>query len=82
MKSALLPSLGGLIVAVRDKSNTAPRHLAEFNAAADKILPVIERDMSINANRLHSVIVNTREAATRADLASLESQRRTLLEIR
>jgi hypothetical protein len=82
MRQALLLPLGALIVATRNDSPTRAQHLAAFNAEADKILPVIERDVSPNGNRLHSVIVNVREAAPRRDIASLEAQRMTLLEVR
>lgn len=53
MRSALLVPLGALIVSVRNKSGTTEGHLANFNAAAERILPLIERDMSTSASALH-----------------------------
>lgn len=83
LRGQLLAPLGALIVATRERNEAGiARQLYAFEAAADRVLPAIEGDMSINANRLHSVIVNTREAAARRDLASLEGQRRWLLEVR
>lgn len=82
MRGKLLTPLGGLIVSVRTKSETRARHLADFNTAAVPILDAIKADMSVNANRLNSVIVNTRDAAARGDLATLERQRDELLLVR
>lgn len=83
LRMSLLVPLQSLIVAVRsnDAANSA-RFLADFNTAADTVLPAIAQDMSPNANRLHSVIVNTREAAAQKDVTVLEAQRRTLLDVR
>lgn len=82
MRNQLLTPLGALIVATRENSPRQAAVLTAFNAEADQILPVIERDISCNASLLHSAIVSTREAASRKDPASLEIQRRKLLEIR
>lgn len=83
LRASLLAPLQSLIVAVRsnDAANSA-RFLRDFNAAADTVLPTIAQDMSPNANRLHSVIVNTRDAAARKDVATLERQRLELLDVR
>jgi len=82
MRQALLLPLGALIVATRDNSATRQTHLDAFNAEADKVLPAIERDVSPNGNRLHSVIANVREAAPRRDVGALERERLALLEVR
>lgn len=82
LRTSLMSPLGGLIVATRDDSATRASQLAAFNAAAEKVDAAIKSDMSVNANRLHSVIVNTRDAAIRGDVATLERQRAELLMVR
>lgn len=81
LRQELILPLGALIVATRNKSPTAAQHLADFNVVAERVLPAIATDMSVNANRLHSVIVNVRDAAARKDLATLERERISLLEV-
>lgn len=82
LRQDLMTPLGVLIVAVREKSPTADERLAAFNEAAGRVEPAIQGDLSINANRLHSAIVNVRGAAARKDLATLERERAGLLEVR
>lgn len=82
LRTALLTPLGGLIVATRDQSATRAAQLAAFNSAAETVDRAIAGDMSVNANRLHSAIVNTRDAAARGDVASLETQRVELMAVR
>lgn len=78
----LLLPLGALIVATRNKSELTSKHLADFNAVADQVLPAIAGDMSVNANKLHSVITNVRDAAARKDLETLERERASLIGVR
>jgi hypothetical protein len=73
----LLLPLGALIVAVRGKTPTTTYWLAEFNKAADKVLPVIEGDPSVNATRLRTAITNIR--AMPNNLQVLEDSRSSLL---
>jgi hypothetical protein len=73
----LLLPLGALIVAVRAKTPTTTYWLAEFNRAADKVLPAIEGDQSTNANRLRTAIANIR--AMPNNLQVLEDSRSSLL---
>jgi hypothetical protein len=82
LSQQLAAPLGALIVALRDNSPTAPQYLASFNRAADQVSPAIARDVSIDANRLRSAIINVREAAERRDIATLERIRLQLLEPR
>jgi hypothetical protein len=82
LRQQLLTPLGAMIVSARDNSPNFPGHLAAFNTAAEQVLPAIQGDMSTNANRLNSAIVNTREAAGRKDVATLERIRVQLLEVR
>lgn len=78
MRVSLTTPLGALIIANREKNpQRAAMHLAEFNQAANGILPQIEGDMSKQANALHSAIVNVRSHP--GDLAALEQDRRNLL---
>lgn len=78
MRTRLLTPLGAMIIAVRGNDRPqAAAHLADFNKVADEQLPVIERDMSRQANALHSAITNVR--AHPGDLALLEQTRRDLL---
>lgn len=82
LKTELITPLGVLIVATRENSPRIDQRLAEFNAAAERVEPLIAGDMSVNANRLHSSIVNVRDAAARRDLATLERERQSLIELR
>lgn len=82
LKWELITPLSVLIVATRDKSPRVEQRLAEFNAAAERVEPAIAGDMSFNANRLHSSIVNVRDAVARKDLATLERERQDLIELR
>jgi hypothetical protein len=79
MRGRLLTPLGALIEAVRnrDPNRTAAGHLADFNREADAILPMIESDVSKQANVLHSAITNVR--AHPGDVQNLEDIRRSLL---
>ncbi len=82
LRGELLVPLGALIVTLRAKSGREAMHLAAFNEVAARVEPAIAGDMSINANRLHSSIVNTRDAAARKDLEELERIRLNLLDVR
>lgn len=82
LANSLREPLSALIVATRNKSPNAPAWQARFNEAAGRVLPVIERDMSTQANVLHSAIRNVQEAAPRGDIAVLDAERRRLLEVR
>lgn len=82
LRTALLTPLGGLIVATRDNSPTRAQQRAAFEAAAVQVDAAIAGDTSVNANRLHAAIVNTRDAAERGDLAALERVRADLLMVR
>lgn len=82
LRTALLTPLGGLIVATRDDSPTRAAQLAAFESAAAPVDAAIRGDTSTNANRLHSAIVNTREAADRRDVQALERVRTELLMVR
>lgn len=82
LRTALLTPLGGLIVATRENSPARAGQRAAFDAAADRVGAAIQGDTSVNANRLHSAIVNAREAAARGDLAALERVRADLLMVR
>lgn len=78
MRTRLLTPLGALIVATRGNDRTqAAAHLADFKRVGDDILPTIERDVSKQANSLHSAITNV--PANPSDLNMLEQTRRTLL---
>lgn len=78
MRTRLLTPLGAMIIAVRGNNRPqAAAHLANFNHVADEVLPVIERDLSKQANALHSTIMNVRSHP--GDLAALEQERRSLL---
>ena len=82
LRQDLVLPLGALIVATRGNSPNIPRHLSDFNAAAERVELVIATDMWVNANRLHSANVNVRDAAARKDLATLERERLGLLDVR
>lgn len=82
MRQALLTPLGALIVSLRAGSDTLPAQSAAFESAAATVEPLIAEDLSANANRLHAVIGNTREALASRDLATLERQRLELLQVR
>jgi hypothetical protein len=61
----------------RGYRSNAAGFLAQFNAAADEILPRIDSDMSKNANLLHSAIVNVRTSP--GNLQVLEQTQRVLV---
>ena len=82
LRTALLTPLGGLIVATRENSPARAQQRAAFDAAAQTVEAAIQGDTSTNANRLHSAVVNTREAAARGDVAALERVRADLLMVR
>jgi hypothetical protein len=83
MANALALSLGGVIVAVRDKDARATRDLlARFNAEAEKVEPQIKTDMSVQANILSSAIKNVRTHALDGNLQALESERLRLIDLR
>lgn len=83
LRAGVLSALGALIIATREKdTQQMAQHFNNFNVEAEKVLPVIKSDMSTDANRLNSAIVNTREAYSRKDVAALERARLQLLEIR
>ena len=82
MARRLTRPLSALIVSVRDRSPTQAARLVEFNEAAEPVLAAIKGDTSVEANRLHSAVVNVREAALRGDVATLERERLTLLDVR
>lgn len=78
MRTSLVIPLGALIVAVRN--NNGPQSaafLAQFNDAAESVLPVIASDTSKPGNALHSAIVNVRSHP--GNLAALEQDRLSLL---
>lgn len=79
MRTELLTPLAAYIVATRDRSASAANWRSQFNAAADNVLPKIERDVSTNGNVLHSVITNVKEAMARDDLATIERERTRLI---
>jgi hypothetical protein len=78
MRSKIEGPLASMIVALRagDHGNAAAFY-AQFNAAADEIMPKLDLDVSYNGNLLHSTIVNVRGHPN--DLSALESDRRSLL---
>lgn len=82
MRQRLILPLGGLIVATQNRSSTARNHMMAFEKEAEAILPVIENDMSVNANRLDSAIKSTRNAYLIGDVEELDRVRLRLLEIR
>lgn len=77
----LVHPLGAMIIALRQgDSSMTTGFFAEFNEAADEILPLIERDMSARASLMHSAIVSIRREPR--NLKQLEQIReRLLLEI-
>jgi hypothetical protein len=80
LRTRLLTPLGGLIVAMR--GDTGVQYQVDaFEKVAHEIDPLIASDLSINGNRLHSAISNTRHAISTKDVSELESVRRLLLEI-
>lgn len=83
LRGKLLPPLGALIAATRSRdSGNAAQFLREFNAGGDEVLAAINGDLSVNGNRLHSVVTNVREAATRGDADTMERMRLLLLDVR
>ncbi len=83
LRTGLLTPLSALIIATRaNNTQQMAQHFNNFTVEAEKVLPVIKSDMSTNANRLNSAIVNTRDAYARKDVAALESVRLQLLEVR
>lgn len=80
MRQALLTPLGGLIVAMRDRSDLT-FHINAFEQAARDVEPKIANDLSKNGNLLHSAIFNTRHGIETKNLQELEGVRRTLLEV-
>src|SRR5262249_19767913 len=75
----LLLPLGALIVAVRANTPTSDYWFAEFDKAADTVLPAIEGDSSPTATRLRTGIANIR--AMPKNLQVLEENRSALLQI-
>jgi len=75
----LLLPLGALIVAVRANTPTTDYWLAQFNKAADTVLPQLQGDTSPAADQLRSGIAKIRERPN--DLQLLEETRSTFLSI-
>jgi hypothetical protein len=61
MRTRLTTPLGAMIIALRQNDRSAAAaHLAEFNQEGDRLMPLIESDMSVPASLLHSAIVSVR----------------------
>lgn len=77
LRNKLANPLSAMIVSIRDNDrSTAAAFLAQFNAAADAMLPILRNDPSDNAALLQSAIVSVR--AQPGNLAQLTTIRERL----